>query len=139
MHTFAFSHTPSLKPVLEICRNGKRHKYVNENWLNKLNWQGIAFWFMDDGSMMLSKKHRLHIEFSTQGFSFDECLLLQSFLLKYGLNTRLNKTHGKEYHSLASRHHVEVFEFAKNVQPYIIPSMMYKINKAINYGSLIKS
>jgi len=86
----------------------------------ELNPLSLAVWFMDDGS----RCRETDVYLNTQQFSTENQQILIRALDGLGLEANLNKD--KEYHRI---------RFLKNsvprlfeiIQPYIIPSMRYKI------------
>jgi len=125
---FAFCHTPSLRPIAEICHDSNHKKRITQEWLNLLTWKGIAYWYMDDGSLLIDKEYgRPILTFHTNSYSSSELDLLTRFLRGHGLDTRHQKADGNPGIILSSRHQTEARSFLKNMKPYIIPSMEYKI------------
>ena len=85
--------------------------------------RGLAFWFMDDGS--IKSKESKGVILNTQGFA-DECVLRLIRVLqeKFGLQCwkREQKDGGQIY---ISGHSFE--KFVEIVDPYMVPEMRYKI------------
>ncbi|OGE81523.1 MAG: hypothetical protein A2826_00515 [Candidatus Doudnabacteria bacterium RIFCSPHIGHO2_01_FULL_43_23] len=83
----------------------------------------LAIWFMDDGSLK-SQFHRARI-INTQCFSEKDLKILQDMLFKkFHITTTLRKQkEGKQIYIPST----EIGKFISIVQPYIIPSMEYKI------------
>lgn len=62
----------------------------------RLNPAIIQRWYMDDGNLYVSKKHRIRcITLSTDGFDLDDVLFLQSELIRFGLKTGLKNTRNR--------------------------------------------
>ena len=80
----------------------------------------LAVWFMDDGA-----SDRRQVRINSQGFSFDENLMLVEFLqAKFGIEVRLNRDKG--------RYRLRIGEggmarFVNLVRPHLIPSMLSKL------------
>lgn len=89
-------------------------------WLTPL---AMAVWYMDDGSIK-SKQHRT-IFLNTQGFVETDIRRLQTALeKKYGIKTIIRKQKdGGQIYFLSET--VEIF--LKLIEPFVIPSMRYKL------------
>jgi hypothetical protein len=114
--------TPVLDFIPVLCyRNieGKYVKHVNLSWLNELTWEGIAYWFMDDGALQSSA----NIVMNTQGFSESEVKMLADWLTSMG--TRAKATKASNYW-VVRLNKANSLKFIENVRPYIIPELMYK-------------
>ena len=110
-------------------------KQVTPTWLCWLNEEGLAIWYMDDGTLMKSYgynksgKRRIksrHIKLCTQGFSYEENLLLRDFIQdRFGVNFKAWRD-GKYYHLGASpREANKLFDI---IRPFILPCMKYKLD-----------
>ena len=108
-------------------------KVVTKTWLNWLTPQGLAIWYMDDGSLnksySINKSGRRRI-FSRQlflhtcSFSLEENELLVSFIEKtFDIKFRIKKN-GKYLRLNIGA--VEANRFLEIVKPYIVPCMEYK-------------
>lgn len=88
-----------------------------------LTGKGIAYWYMDDGSV--KSKQSKGVFFNTQGFARNDVSRLTETLIKYfGLKAGERKQN-QEYQIYISG---ESFErFKEIVEPHIIDSMRYKI------------
>lgn len=83
----------------------------------------LAVWFMDDGQIK-SKKHRTLL-INTQSFSRKDLQVLQAALReRFGIETSLQKARGQWRLYLQSS---TIKTFLKLINPYLIPSMRYKI------------
>jgi len=127
IHWYAFCHTPSLIPIAQICRRQNR-KRVNKKWLDNIDWLGIAFWYMDDGALIINK-NRPNLNFYTNSFDHQERRLLSDMLERFGLDTREAKTPNPNPNEriLVSRYKSQAIKFMSKISKYIIPSMRYKI------------
>ena len=117
---------PELRPIASLClRLGRKN--VTQAWLDRLTWEGIAWWIMDDGS-----RGRSTILFHTEGFSHKEVKLIQRWLLSLGVTTtmdRLKGRHGvKKYYYRLRTNPDSAYFLADKVRPYIFPEMSYKID-----------
>jgi predicted DNA-binding protein YlxM (UPF0122 family) len=129
---FSFCHTPTLKKIAKLCLNSDYKKSISQDWLNKIDWPGIAFWYQDDGSLSLDRKNgRRTLAFHTESFKKEEIILLRNLLFKFGLSTTLgsNNKNSNQQIILANKKE-EVNKFIKNIEPYILSCMKYKIRTA---------
>lgn len=88
---------------------------------DQLTAQGLAYWFMDDGS-----KHATGYTFSTACFSIQEHnILLDVLATKFDLTCNL---HGSKYKSIyvPARNQANK-KFKQLVQPFLVESMKYKL------------
>jgi len=125
---YAFCHTPTLRKVAELCHDKNHRKKVTKSWLSKIGWQGLAFWFMDDGYIIMSQ-NRPCIYFATHCFNKDEIKLLRDMLKTFGLTTSLRKSPNPNPNEriIVSKHKSEVNEFISQMRPFVIPLMSYKL------------
>ncbi len=127
---FSFCHTPSLEPYTKLCHDSNHNKLVTEKWLNEVGWEGIAYWYMDDGSLMYNTKtDSYRLRFYTNSFNESEISLLQDFLSSKGLKTVTTRGNKKNEQLIicSKTSESELIIFLKKLKPYIIPSMRYKI------------
>lgn len=87
--------------------------------------RALAVWYMDDGSIK-SNQHRT-VFLNTQGFSELEIKRLQRALEeRYGIKSAIRiQKDGRQIYLLAET--VEIF--LKLIEPFVIPSMRYKLPK----------
>jgi len=82
--------------------------------------RSIAIWFMDDGSNTVES-----YTFNTHCFSVDSQIrIIQFFKKKYGIIGKLVKDRSKYKIAIGMR---EYQKFNQIIEPFIIPSMIYKI------------
>lgn len=104
--------------------------FPNKFILDNLTPQGLAYWYMDDGTF--SKKNhtsKLH----TEGFSFsDNKLIVDFFRIRFSIDTRICTI--KRFHDNRAYNQYNIYFPRKStvalislVEPYIIPTMRYKI------------
>lgn len=94
---------------------------------NYLTPRSLSYWFMDDGGKLSYNKNfeRKGFIFNTHAFSKEEVIsLCQGLKNRYGLEcwTKLNK---RKYIIVISGKSHEIM--MKLINPFIIPSMRYKI------------
>lgn len=100
-------------------------KRVPANISNLLTARGLAYWYMDDGS--LKSKESKAFMFNTQGFPKEDVeVLIEMLQTKFGLQAKPRKQEdGYGYQIYVSGRSYE--RFVELVAEHIIPSMMYKI------------
>jgi hypothetical protein len=106
-------------------------KTITKKVLNRLDAEGIAYWYMDDGCLALHKSntegtyHSREIYLNTY-VSYDEALIVKDFFYdNYGIEFRIALNKGWYRHVCNT---TNVKRFIHLVEPYIIPSMQYKID-----------
>lgn len=124
-----------LKIANEICSvNGK--KKVTKKWVDSLTPISLAFWFMDDGTLLNRENPdlRCRANISTQGFSLNEIKLLQEGMKeKFNIEVSIgDNTTYKGYCIIIDADNTE--KFCSLIAPYICDSMKYKLPK--HYESL---
>lgn len=110
-------------------RDGK--KYVTKEWANELSPISLAFWYMDDGTLMNAeeKNTRPRIHIATNAFSLDECEnLKQALKTKFNIEvTILTKDCYKGNVLCIDVENTE--KFCELIAPYVVDSMKYKLPK----------
>lgn len=130
---------PCLIPILEAThREGK--KCVTREWLDMINNPvALAVWYMDDGC----RNKKTTSTFALGKMANDEGALLQSFMKnKWGIETKLDVIIGKvgqrDNTQLQLRtNKADSIKLWKLIEPYVIPSMRYKIDPSISYKECI--
>lgn len=118
---------PAFWPIVSLCLDRQGRKRVTQAWLDRLGWEGVAWWYQDDGSLQLRNTAAV---FHTEGFSREECELLASWFTSRGL--------GAHAHPIKSRRRKGVVYYSINltvaatevlmqrIRPYVHRSMRYK-------------
>lgn len=120
------SHPYFTKYYSEFYKNGK--KVIPFDLLERMSSLGLAYLFMDDGSRD-SKTNSYYL--SLCSFELDEQKKFMQFLFnKFGIKTSLHAKGTKDN----KYHHIYIKAESRNIlikliEPYIIPSMKYKIGK----------
>lgn len=126
-------------PLYTRCRKimyPKGIKTVTKTWLHWLDEQGLAIWFMDDGSLVKSYRnnksgkriiYRRQIYLSTCGFTLEENQLLVRYLKeRFNLNFDIQLNSKKTgYYRLRCGAN-EANKLLEIVKPYVVPCMEYK-------------
>lgn len=117
-----------------LYKNGK--KRTPEKFLNKLTDASIAYWFMDDGSLVWHKRKRKQgmiystCEFylATNGFLDEDVYTIQKwFFSRYSVLSckRFHKP-SNSYILVFNRH--EYTKLLKHIEQHFIPEMKYKVD-----------
>lgn len=107
----------------------KPNKVLSKKMIYKISIEGLAYWYLDDGSLVFQRNKLGKIEsrkgyLNTQGFSYEENVLLQNMLKdKFNINTRIHKD--KMYYRLYLNSS-ELRKLLNIISPYIPFSMKYK-------------
>jgi DNA polymerase-3 subunit gamma/tau len=120
---------PSLGEVFQMVRPQGERKFVSLNWLENITPEGLAWWYMDDGSLSITPHGSRFIQLHTEGYSPAENQLIADWLTQRGYATKsLSYTRhstGKIYHYLKMGASATA-RWIADLQPYAIPSMAYK-------------
>lgn len=118
--------------MLFFGKNGVKiytKKTISENLIRDyLTAQGLAYWIMCDGSLQTDKKIMI---IHTQAFSKEENSIISHELnIKFQLHSKVI-VHKTNYYviNIPSQ---DAKSLRKLIQPYIIPSMIYKLPKNDN-------
>ena len=130
-----------LKPIYNLCyRNNK--KIFSKQVLNFLTPQGLAIWYMDDGSLYNAKHIRkdgsqyyskMRLILNTY-LSYEENEIIQKYFIeKWNIKWSIHKNStdtGKIFYRL-SMGTKEGRKFIKIISPFIHKSMLYKIEEKV--------
>jgi len=117
--------TPSLREIYDSVYPSGRKSV--DSWVNRLGPLGLAVWYMDDGSVSGSARH-----IGTQAFSLKENERLKEMLMGWGASVKIRfDKRGKGYYFLEIEK-PSTSEFFKVIEPHIIPSMAYKMPRAMD-------
>ena len=125
---YAFCHTPTLLQYKDYFLDKNNNKLVSEKWVEQLNWRSIAYWYMDDGCLIINNKSP-KINFHTESFSRSETdILINTLENRFGLKTRTATCNNDpNQQKIVSRHKKEAESFLEQIKPYIIKLFNYKI------------
>jgi len=109
-------------------------KTINEKWLSLIDVEGLAYWFMDDGSSSwMSNKKYVYVRFATNGFNLDEINLIINKLRGLDLTPKIliGNNGGSNLNISLNK---SSLKFIKMIEPYILPikCMRYKIKYPID-------
>ena len=112
--------------VMRCYKNGI--KTIAPNFLQYLTLQGLAIWFMDDGSKSFKKTrgciHGVEVTLNTYLPKEQNEILISFFKKQWDIHWGLNKSKGS-YRLRMGTH--EARKFFALIEPWIIDSMKYKI------------
>jgi hypothetical protein len=108
---------PALQDVFRLVADPS---LVSTGWLSLISDEGWAWWYMDDGSC-----ERGGVRLHTEGYSYDEVVLIQKFLSnRFGIRPAIQQSKRK-YHFL--RLGVEdSIQWLRRLRRYIAPGMEFK-------------
>jgi hypothetical protein len=125
---FSTLKSPSLDFLRTLCyrqdETGRYVKEVNEHWLSLLDWEGVAYWVMDDGTSGGA------LSIATHGFRHEETVLLANWLTAKGIDALVSierKPDGRQY-SYVRLNRESSRLLAERIRPFMHPSMMYKLD-----------
>lgn len=114
---------------------GTGRKSVDPHYLTLLDWEFMAHWYQEDGSLSVSvhkeKYFQYHLEIASQSFSYAENMQLRAAIKeKLNLDWRVvpmkNSKGSVLYKLQSSRKDIETF--CENISPYVVNSFLYKID-----------
>ncbi|MGI0058200.1 MAG: hypothetical protein ACREBJ_00395 [Nitrosotalea sp.] len=117
-----------LQDVYETCFINDR-KTVSQKWVDIIDWEGIAYWFMDDGcSHAYKNAQTIQVNFSTLSFIKPEIDLLINKFCKLGISSHTVKSqHGNGI--VLTIDSGDVNNFMSKIEPFMVSCMDYKIKK----------
>lgn len=124
---------PIITDVISKLYVGRR-KIITRDALNNLTLQGIAIWFMDDGSCSIAK-HKgilnggLKVTLNTYLPFEDNQILIDYFKERWGITWYNNYSKGFYRLGMGTMESRKLFPL---IEPYIIPEMKYKLKKSIS-------
>ena len=113
----------------------KPQKRLLKKMIYKISPEGLAYWYLDDGSLVFQKDKNGNVisrkgYLNTQGFTYDENLLLSEMLKeKFGIETKIHRD--KKYFRLYLNSS-ELKKLFSIISGYIPPSTYYKL--CFRYG-----
>lgn len=123
--TFSTPTANEYRELRQFCYpNGT--KTVTPEWLSLLTWEGVAYWYMDDGTLC----DRRFVSISTHGFTKQENELLVSWLSLSGIDSVVDSTvvkSGRTLYYLRLRYDSSR-RFVAAIQPWAHPNLAYKFD-----------
>ena len=124
--------TKYLRSLL-FCDSNKSVKNVLEFFTEK----SLAFFYLDDGNLSRQKDGKYHVIFNTQGFTYEDNVLLQRhFIEKFGIEPKID-TYKTTYNDEEKTYHrirlgIKDTEIMLNlIAPYVPECMLYKLGNII--------
>ena len=112
-------------------------KKISLKYLKELSPLALAVWWMDDGSLCLSKRNR-YGRLSTECFNYEEHLLLKKYFKeKWDINVQIKLEKNKYY--FLRLNVGDMKKLIKIIYKYVceVPSMIYKIDLQYSYDRCI--
>lgn len=106
--------------------DGRWKKTVTQEWLDQLDWEGVAWWVGDDGSLSPGLSITLH----TEGFPHEQVELLVDWLNAREVECRIQPVRGSTTGKLYFRIRCTVAgtrALVAKIAPYVPEPMRYKI------------
>jgi len=141
---FGVGNSEILRPIYELLYKNKK-KTVTKECLKLIGLQGLGIWWMDDGSLTIRRKKTKHGTItngarlgylSTYTDEAEESELIANWISSLtGILPRLAPSKGK-FRLMFNSHDLRAF--CPIIEPYIIPSMKYKVDcKWINKRNVV--
>lgn len=129
--TFTFEcKDPLLFNQLRLVLYPKNNKCVKRKWLNWLTLEGLAIWFMDDGSYTRNSKTTGYVTLHTNGFNKKEHdIIIKYFKQVWNISPtmRIVKRKDRPETFFLFFNVKETEKLITLIEPYIIPIMKYKV------------
>lgn len=104
-------------------------KKISRYILNKLNVEGIAIWYMDDGCLSYKKRngkiHARELTLNTYLSKEENDIIITYFKDVYNIHFKISKSKNKYRLRMGT---IEAKKFVQLIKPYIHESMLYKID-----------
>ena len=118
-----------LQPIRELLYTQDGHKKFTRDILDKLTLEGIAIWYMDDGSLSAEKDsngkiHSYKLGIATYISKEENEVIQQYFDEMWGIHWNIHKDGDKYRIRMGTQ---EARKFIQLIKPYVIPSMSYKV------------
>lgn len=128
--TFTFEcRDPELFNQLRLVLYPKNNKTIKRKWLNFLDAEGIAIWFMDDGSYTKDRKNGRAFLYTNSFSKKENELIIKYFKKVWNIkpHLRIDKRNNKLKTFFLAFNIEETKKLFEIIIPYIIPDMMYKV------------
>ena len=119
---------PGLREVYAVVRPNGGAKQINLDWLSRISEEGLAWWYMDDGSArFITETGCVNIQLHTEGYSLRENQILVDWLTSLGYPCKLQTVKRKRrFYYLIALPNESAQRWLAKLYPYTIPSMEYK-------------
>lgn len=103
-------------------------KRVTKEILDMLDDRAVAIWYMDDGCLSKTTGRGATVMLSTNGFTLEENEIIRDWLFqRYGVSFNIN-IHKQSGTPMLRRGISDAHKMLDAIRPYVIPSMMYKVD-----------
>lgn len=123
--------TYSFNSVLRRCMYNGSKKYISRKLLNRLSQQGLAIWFMDDGTILRRKyngKYKgFYLRISTYCSSEQADIIIKYFNEEWNIYPTKVCEHKRDNKYTINFGAKEGRKFIDIIKPYMCPSLMYKV------------
>jgi len=113
---------PGLREVYSTVYSGAT-KTVCADWLMEISEEGIAWWYMDDGSLQVQQCGSRSIRLHTEGYTLREVTLISKWLRSLGFRAFLSSQNGYWYLRLRK---ADADKWIARFQQFAPPCMEYK-------------
>ncbi len=136
----AFSNSKLLKDVARVCHDRGHKKRVSAAWVSRVNVQGVAYWYQDDGCLSKTGVDRWRLTFHTNSFSKRELALLAGKLATFGLGVIISRASYKVTNQfvLTCYNVHQIKQFLQQLAPYVVPCLQYKLRCLPLYAKAVK-
>lgn len=118
---------PQLCEVFAVVKPDNQQKTVSRDWLNRVTPEGLAWWYMDDGSLSYSEGGSPRIQMHTEGFSDYENQIIVDWLGELGYPCRkFFITRGEKRYSCIALGASTARKWLADLREFAIPAMDYK-------------
>ena len=112
--------------TLDTNDTGRFVKVVRLNVLRRLTPESLAVWFMDDGSLSVTKSTP-YMRLATNGFTGEENELICEYMSEtWEVHFRMTRHVSGSWYLYADTK--STMRFIELITPYMCPSMLYKID-----------
>lgn len=123
---YTFTNTSPYFRVLRKWLYLNNKKKLSKKMISYLDEQGLAIWYMDDGSTYVSKTDRTFTtEISTHIQKEEALELIDLFKEKWGIQFHLHKKKENQYNIRA--YSSNALKFIKLIEPFVPDCMVYKL------------
>lgn len=123
---YTFTNTSPYFRVLRKWLYPNNKKKLSKKMLSYLDEQGLAIWYMDDGSTYVSKTDRTFTTEISTHISKEEALeLIDLFKEKWNIQFHLHKRKENQYNIRA--YSSNALKFIKLIEPFVPDCMAYKL------------
>ena len=123
-----------LKELKKILYPTGKKEYTRE-YLEILDYQGLAIWLMDDGCIdnpINKKPMGILNTYGHKPNGEEELIIQRYFKEKWKIESSLNKNHGRYRIRFNNQNYIKLVEL---VEPYFLDSLKYKIDLTLRHSA----